>query len=130
LNNGSSFRNPLQSPDPPKSPNPPKSPCTSLNPFSPRIGAPFESPPPSPKDESGILGAAEPTLEEPDLDYGTAFEKVEEYAHFLKDGNPWHPDIKRDLYPTQIIGFRWIMDRHHVGGGLIADKVGTGKVLC
>jgi len=69
-------------------------------------------------------------LEEPDLDYGTVFEKVEEYVHFLKDGNPWHPDIKRDLYPTQIIGFHWMMDHHRVGGGLIADKVGTGKVLC
>jgi len=40
------------------------------------------------------------------------------------------PRHQKGVYPAQIIGFRWMMDRHHVGGGLIADKVGTGKVLC
>jgi hypothetical protein len=42
--------------------------------------------------------------------------------------NPWHPDLVRPLFPSQLIGFRWMLDRHGEGGGIVADKVGCGKV--
>ena len=61
--------------------------------------------------------------------YGTAFEKVEEFDHHLDDLNPWHPDLNKPLFPSQIIGFRWMASRHAKGRGLIRDKVGCGKVL-
>lgn len=61
--------------------------------------------------------------------FGTAFEKVEEFDHHLDDPNPWHPDLNRPLFPSQIIGFRWMASRHARGGGLVGDKVGCGKVL-
>lgn len=61
--------------------------------------------------------------------FGTAFEKVEEFDHHLDDPNPWHPDLNKSLFPSQIIGFRWMASRHAKGGGLIGDKVGCGKVL-
>jgi SNF2 family DNA or RNA helicase len=68
-----------------------------------------------------------------ELEYGTAFEKVEEYDHYIGTiekpvSNPWHPDLKKKLFPSQIIGFRWMADRHAKGGGIVGDKVGCGKV--
>ena len=60
--------------------------------------------------------------------FGTAFEKVEEYDRFLDHENPWHRDLHRPLFPSQIIGYRWMIDRHSKGGGLVGDKVGCGKV--
>jgi SNF2-related domain len=59
---------------------------------------------------------------------GTAFEKLDLYDKYLDDPNPWHPDLRRSLFPCQVIGLHWMQDRHALGGGLIADKVGTGKV--
>lgn len=59
---------------------------------------------------------------------GELFEKAIQYDAWLDKPNPWHPDLKRELFPAQIIGYRWMTDRHPVGGGLVADKVGTGKV--
>lgn len=61
--------------------------------------------------------------------FGTAFEKVEEFDHHLDDPNPWHEDLQKPLFPSQIIGFRWMATRHLKGGGLVGDKVGYGKVL-
>lgn len=60
--------------------------------------------------------------------FGTAFEKADEFDNHLDDPNPWHPDLKRPLFDSQIIGFRWMASRHSKGGGLIGDKVGCGKV--
>src|SRR5271163_1293799 len=57
-----------------------------------------------------------------DIVTGAAFEKAEEYDHYLDDPNPWHEELRIPLFPAQIIGFRWMMDRHFVGGGLVADK--------
>jgi len=67
-------------------------------------------------------------LTQEDIVFGTEFEKVDSYDHYLDEPNPWHPDLARPLFPAQIIGFRWMVDRHAVGGGLVADKVGCGKV--
>ena len=63
-----------------------------------------------------------------DLQYGSAFEKAEQYDKYLNDPNPWHPDLVKPLFASQVIGFRWMTDRHSVGGGIVADKVGLGKV--
>jgi len=60
---------------------------------------------------------------------GTAFEKVDQFDHYLDDPNPWHPDLKRPLFNSQVIGFRWMASRHSKGGGLVGDKVGCGKVI-
>ena len=60
--------------------------------------------------------------------FGTEFEKVDEFDSHLDEPNPWHPDLKRPLFDSQIIGFRWMASRHSKGGGLIGDKVGCGKV--
>ena len=70
-----------------------------------------------------------PAPDEDKFFFGTAFEKVEEFDHHLNDLNPWHPDLNKPLFPSQIIGFRWMASRHAKGGGLIGDKVGCGKVL-
>jgi hypothetical protein len=69
------------------------------------------------------------TLEEDRFFFGTVFEKVEDFDHHIDDRNPWHPDLIKHLFPSQIIGFRWMLSRHSKGGGLIGDKVGGGKVL-
>ena len=61
--------------------------------------------------------------------FGTAFEKVEEFDGHLDDSNPWHPDLDKPLFPSQIIGFQWMASRHEKGGGLVGDKVGCGKVI-
>ena len=58
----------------------------------------------------------------------TAFEKLQDYGKFLSEENPWHPSLQRKLFPSQIIGYHWMLDRHKAGGGLVADKVGCGKV--
>ena len=51
-------------------------------------------------------------------------------THCLDEGdNPWNIALHRPLYLSQIIGFRWMLDRHRHGGGLVADKVGCGKVV-
>jgi hypothetical protein len=60
--------------------------------------------------------------------FGTEMEKKEEYDHYLDDPNPWHNDLKKKLFPAQIIGFRWMADRHFKGGGIVGDCVGCGKV--
>jgi len=63
-----------------------------------------------------------------DLQYRSAFEKAEQYDKHLDDPNPWHPDLRRPLFSSQVIGFRWMADRHSKGGIIVADKVGIGKV--
>ena len=64
------------------------------------------------------------------LVFGTEFQKVAEYEHWLDQGNnPWNTAVARPLYPSQVIGFRWMLDRHPHGDGLVADKVGCGKVI-
>ena len=68
-----------------------------------------------------------------EIEYGTEFEKVEDYDHFLGSPshpapNPWHPDLKKKLFSAQIIGFHWMSDRHFKGGAIIGDKVGCRKV--
>ena len=63
-----------------------------------------------------------------ELEFGTAFEKIEEYDHFLDHMNPWHPDLLKKLFSSQVVGFRWMCDRHPKGGGIVADVVGCGKV--
>lgn len=82
-------------------------------------------------DESGISDDDPqddvPKLDE-DIEYGSAYEKTEEYDRYLNDPNPWHEDLSRPLFPSQVISFRWMCDRHLKGGGIVADKVGTGKV--
>jgi hypothetical protein len=82
------------------------------------------------EDELGDGEAAElpQTLEDDSFFFGTVFEKVDEFDHHLNDENPWHPDLTKSLFPSQIIGFRWMLSRHGKGGGLIGDKVGCGKV--
>jgi hypothetical protein len=67
--------------------------------------------------------------EEDKFFFGSVFEKVEEFDRHLDDPNPFHPDLVKPLFPSQIIGFRWMLSRHGRGGGLIGDKVGCGKVL-
>ena len=62
------------------------------------------------------------------FEFGSAFEKVAEFEKYLDDPNPWDPDFAVKLFPCQIIGFRWMCSRHSKGGGLVADKVGLGKV--
>jgi hypothetical protein len=61
---------------------------------------------------------------------GDAFEKIAQYERYLDlpFTNPWHPELKAPLFDAQIIGFRWMCDRYNHGGGLVADKVGVGKV--
>lgn len=59
---------------------------------------------------------------------GSGFDKSQDYDGCLDEPNPWHGDLQKTLRPSQIIGFRWMLDRHSHGGGLVADKVGTGKV--
>jgi hypothetical protein len=67
--------------------------------------------------------------EEDKFFFGSIFAKVEEFDRHLDDRNPFHPDLAKPLFPSQIIGFRWMLSRHGRGGGLIGDKVGCGKVL-
>jgi hypothetical protein len=62
-----------------------------------------------------------------DFSYGTAFEKLE-YESYIDKPNPWHADLRKPLFPAQVIGFRWMFERHGKGGGVVADKVGIGKV--
>lgn len=62
------------------------------------------------------------------FEFGSAFEKVAEFEKYLDGPNPWDPDFAVKLFPCQIIGFRWMCSRHSKGGGLVADKVGLGKV--
>ena len=81
-------------------------------------------------DEMEDTALAEPTVHEEDkFFFGSVFEKVEEYDHHLDEPNPWHPDLAKALFHSQIIGFRWMTGRHSKGGGLIGDKVGCGKIL-
>ena len=77
--------------------------------------------------DNETLDTSVPAVEESFV-YGTAFEKVDEYDGYLDEKNPWHPDLAKPLFDSQIIGFRWMADRHRMGGGLICDKVGCGKV--
>jgi hypothetical protein len=49
--------------------------------------------------------------------FGTAFEKADEFDNHLDDPNPWHPDLKRPLFDSEIIGFGWMTIRHSKGGG-------------
>ena len=78
--------------------------------------------------DMGEIVEIDPDDDEEDIARGTAFEKVVQYDKFLNEPNPWHPDLLAKLFPSQIIGFRWMIDRHSQGGGLIADEVGCGKV--
>jgi len=64
-----------------------------------------------------------------ELASGSAFEKVDKYGRHLDDPNPWHPHLRKPLFPSQIICFRWMIDRHKEGGGIVGDKVGVGKVI-
>jgi hypothetical protein len=66
--------------------------------------------------------------DEIDLNMSHVFDKSTEYDHWLDDPNPWNTDLHRRLFPSQVIGFRWMCDRHNQGGGLVADVVGCGKV--
>jgi len=66
--------------------------------------------------------------DEIDLNTFHVFDKAIEYDHWLGEPNPWHADLHRRLFPSQVIGFRWMCDRHNQGGGLVADVVGCGKV--
>jgi SNF2 family DNA or RNA helicase len=83
----------------------------------------------SDEDEEDITEADPPAVDDDKFFYGTAFEKVEEFDHHLDESNPWHPDLSKPLFPSQIIGFRWMASRHVKGGGLVGDKVGCGKVI-
>jgi len=69
------------------------------------------------------------TASEDGIIFGTEFEKADLYDDRLDGPNPWHQDLRRELYQAQIIGYNWMIDRHPVGGGLVADKVGCGKVI-
>ena len=70
----------------------------------------------------------EPPLEE-DIEYGSAFSKADEYdKYYLDEINPWHSDLRRPLFPSRIISFGWMTDRHGKGRGIVAVKVGIGKV--
>ena len=81
---------------------------------------------PDSDDDSHLTDDSEaPTPPVEDLQYGSAFEKAEQYDKYLNDPNPWHPDLHRPLFVSQVIGFRWMADRHSV---VVADKVGLGKV--
>jgi len=53
---------------------------------------------------------------------------ADEYDKYLDEINPWHSDLRRPLFPSRIISFRWMTDRHGKGGGIVAVKVGIGKV--
>lgn len=85
-------------------------------------------------DDHGAISEDEDTEPEPPVPdddkffFGTAFEKLEEFDHHLDEPNPWHYDLNKPLFPSQIIGFRWMASRHSKGGGLVGDKVGCGKV--
>ena len=83
--------------------------------------------------EEGAVGDLKTEIVQPDLTdnfiFGTEFEKVGEYDHYLDEKNPWHEDLVKPLFDAQIIGFRWMADQHEKGGGLVGDKVGCGKVL-
>lgn len=60
---------------------------------------------------------------------GSPYEKLDEFYQFLQsEPNPWHPHLATKLTKGQIIGFHWMCERHKVGGGVVADKVGLGKV--
>ena len=59
---------------------------------------------------------------------GTPFEKLDLYYSKLKVKNPWHPHFAIKLTPGQVIGFYWMAGRFEDGGGVVADKVGLGKV--
>jgi hypothetical protein len=82
------------------------------------------------KDEDGDADDTQeiPATEELPLQAGEAFDKSQEFDRYLNDPNPWHPDLRRKLFQAQVIGFRWMADRHTKGGGLIFDAVGCGKV--
>ena len=82
-------------------------------------------------DEEEVMepGQASNPIDDDKFFFGTAFEKVEEFDPHLDDPNPWHPDLKKPLFDSQTIGFRWMVSRHPKGGGLIGDKVGCGKVI-
>jgi hypothetical protein len=79
-------------------------------------------------DEGGEAPTEPAAVEEDKIFFGSAFEKVEEFDHHIDDKSPWHADLVRPLFDSQIIGFRWMVSRHAKGGGLIGDKVGCGKV--
>jgi hypothetical protein len=83
--------------------------------------------------EEGAVGDLETEIVQPDLTdnfiFGTEFEKVVDYDHYLDEKNPWHEDLVKPLFDAQIIGFHWMIDQHEKGGGLVGDKVGCGKVL-
>ena len=80
-----------------------------------------------PSGDTGGVDTIDLTKSE-DIVFGSEFEKLDAYESYLDQPNPWHPGLRRPLFPAQIIGFRWMNDRHPLGGGLIADKVGCGKV--
>lgn len=85
-----------------------------------------------PLDDHGAVSGDEETEPVPDDDkflFEMAFEKVDEFDHHLDEPNPWHEDLNKPLFPSQIIGFRWMAHRHSKGGGLVGDKVGCGKVF-
>jgi len=63
-----------------------------------------------------------------DLMVGNLFEKTDAYEKFLDDTNPPSTALRKVLRPSQVIGSRWMLDQHMKGGGLVKDKVGTGKV--
>ena len=63
-----------------------------------------------------------------DIMDGDVFEKAATYDLWLDYPNPWDNGLKILLWPSQVIGCRWMLERYSAGGGLVADKVGTGKV--
>ena len=44
--------------------------------------------------------------DEEELTFGSAFEKLDEYDHHLDSPNPWHTDLQKPLFASQIICFR------------------------
>ena len=121
-------------------PAPSKSSCTSSRPGTMRIQGTGEKNDPIYLDEEYETDNLEEEFSKSDLDmgahqgdrdldfsYGTAFEKLE-YESYIDKPNPWHADLRKPLFPAQVIGFRWMFERHGKGGGVVADKVGIGKV--
>jgi hypothetical protein len=43
---------------------------------------------------------------EEELQFGSAFEKLDEYDRYLDGKNPWHAELRKSLFPSQIICFR------------------------
>jgi hypothetical protein len=79
-------------------------------------------------DALGELDGGIVDLQAEGLMFGTEFEKVDTYDEYLDYPNPWHADLRRQLFPAQIIGFRWMANQHRLGGGIVGDCVGCGKV--